>query len=358
MLGIAIGASAQQNSDFEAVVQSAAAAQKANDIPRAIELYTQAEQLRPDWATGWWNIALLQYSVRSWPEARDAFTHYLSLSPAGGATVAQATSLRGLCEFATGDFTHSLTDIEQGLTLGIAADPENALLLRLREGELLTRLGRFEQALGVYSSMAMSEPSPELTVAVGMAGLRTAQLPADAAPGDKDLFAAAGDAALLYMRGDEARAQQAFSALFQRYPSTASAHYFYGYLMLQNDPEATIAEYKRELGVAPENVTAAAMLAWVLLSQQRAAEALPYAQKAVSEEPELPVAQLVLGRSLAEIGNLTAGIAHLERAEQLQPGYLETHIALAGAYASAGRVDDARRERLQSLRMAEAHVGK
>jgi hypothetical protein len=48
MLGIAIGASAQQNSDFEAVVQSAAAAQKANDIPRAIELYTQAEQLRPD----------------------------------------------------------------------------------------------------------------------------------------------------------------------------------------------------------------------------------------------------------------------------------------------------------------------
>jgi Flp pilus assembly protein TadD len=125
--------------------------------------------------------------------------------------------------------------------------------------------------------------------------------------------------------------------------------------MLNTDPDATVAEYKRELEIAPANVTAAAMLAWVLLSQAKPAQALPFAQRAVSEAPEIPVAQLVLGRSLAETGDLPGGIEHLEKALQLQPGYLETHVALATAYASSGRQGDARRERLQSLQMAESH---
>jgi tetratricopeptide (TPR) repeat protein len=233
------------------------------------------------------------------------------------------------------------------------------MLIRLREAQLLTRLGRFEESLVVYDSLAKvvlpNQRSPEWNIGVGLAGLRSPQLPADVPVGQQILFATAGDAALRFMTGDQAAAQQVFSDLFQRFPESANAHYFYGSLLSPTDPDAAIVEYKQELVVAPTNVTVAAMLARVLLYQGQPAQALPFAQRAASEDPESPLAQLVLGRSLAETGDLSAGIEHLQKALELQPGYLETHIALAGAYAGAGRPQDARRERLQSLEMAETY---
>ena len=179
---------------------------------------------------------------------------------------------------------------------------------------------------------------------------------ADVPVGQQILFAIAGDAALRFMSGEKAGAKQVFSNLFQRFPESANAHYLYGSLLSPTDPDAAIVQCKQELAVAPTNVTVAAMLARVLLYQAQPAQALPFAQRAASEDPESPLAQLVLGRSLAETGDFSAGIEHLQKALELQPGYLETHIALAGAYASAGRPQDARRERLQSLEMARPIV--
>jgi tetratricopeptide (TPR) repeat protein len=359
-LAIASPALAQQApAGFDAVAASAAAARDHNDIPRAIQLYNQAEQLNPGWASGWWSLGLLQYSTKAWSEARSAFTRYIELSPKGSAAVAQAIALRGLCEFEIGNFDQSLADLQQSLALGATQDAGSAMLIRLREAQLLTRLGRFEEALGVYGSLAKVVPadqrSPEWNIGVGLAGLRSSQLPADVQVGQQILFATAGDAALRFMSGDQAGAQQVFSNLFERFPESANAHYFYGSLLSPTDPDAAIVEYKQELAVAPSNVTVASMLARVLLYQAQPAQALPFAQRAASEDPESPLAQLVLGRSLAETGDLTAGIEHLQKALELQPGYLETHIALAGAYASAGRPQDARRERLQSLEMAETY---
>jgi tetratricopeptide (TPR) repeat protein len=361
LLGVA--APAQQNpAGFDALAASAAAARDNHDAPRAIQLYTQAEQLKPDWPGGWWSLGLLHYATKSWSEARNAFTHYIELSPESTPAVAQAIALRGLCSFETGDFSQSLADLQRSIALGVTDDPGSAILIRLREAQVLTRLGRFEESLLVYGSLAKAglpaQRGPEWNIGVGLAGLRNPQLPGDVPAGQQEMFAEAGDAALLFMSGDGPAAQQAFAGFFQRYPDTANAHYLYGLLMLPTDPDATVEEYKRELEIAPANVTAAAMLAWVLLSQSKPEHALPFAQRAVSEAPALPVAQLVLGRSLAETGDLPGGIEHLETALQLQPGYLETHVALATAYASSGREQDARRERIQSLAMAEAHSAK
>jgi tetratricopeptide (TPR) repeat protein len=362
LLAVVIGsvALAQQDPDsFDAVAANAAAARDNNDIPRAIQLYTRAEQLKPGWASGWWSLGLLQYSTKAWSESGSAFTHYIELSPEGTAAVAQAIALRGLCEFETGDFQPSLADLQQSVALGVTNDPGSAMLIRLREAQVLTRVGRFEEALDVYGSLAKavlpSQRSPDWNIGVGLAGLRSPQLPADVIAGQQILFAMAGDAALRFMSGDLAGARQAFSDLFERFPNAANAHYLFGSLISPTDPDAAVVEYKRELEIGPGNVTAAAMLARVLLYQAKPAQALPFAQRAVSEDPASPVAQLVLGRSLAETGDLPGGIEHLEKALQLQPAYLETHIALATAYSSSGRQQDARRERLQSLAMAEAY---
>jgi tetratricopeptide (TPR) repeat protein len=356
-------AAAQQTAaNFAELAAAASAARERNDIPRAIQLYTEAERLKPDWPDGWWFLALLFYSGRSYSAARDAFSRYLDLKLQGAGASAQAFALRGLCEFEIGEYPQSLADIERGIGLGATDDPGNETILRFREALLLTRLERFEEALKLYGSIATARPNdstiPAFKLGVGLAGLRSPQLPADVPSDQREPFESAGNAALLLMEGEVTEGKQAFATLFQHFPNLRNAHYLCGFLLLPTDPDATIAEYKRELEVAPANVTAAAMLAWVLQQQGDPAQALPYAQKAVAEEPSLAVAQLVLGRSLAETENLSGGIEHLETALRLQPGYLETHVALATAYARFGREEDARRERLQSLRMAQVSSAK
>src|SRR5947207_14950201 len=50
-------ASAQSNSvAFSDLVSKAAAARIENDLPRAIQLYSQAVQMNPNWTDGWWYL--------------------------------------------------------------------------------------------------------------------------------------------------------------------------------------------------------------------------------------------------------------------------------------------------------------
>ena len=92
--------------------------------------------------------------------------------------------------------------------------------------------------------------------------------------------------------------------------------------------------------------------------RKQPSNALPYAQKSVGKAPEKAASQLVLGRSLAEIGNLKEGIEHLEHGLQVEPQNLEIHIALAAAYSRSGRTEDAQRERLSCLKMTEQGINR
>jgi len=91
------------------------------------------------------------------------------------------------------------------------------------------------------------------------------------------------------------------------------------------------------------------MLAWAYGLRGDFAAALPDAQKAAAEAPSLPMAQLVLGRTLVETGDVNSGLPHLEDVLRMEPGNLEAHMTLAKAYSELGRKEDARRERLWCL---------
>jgi tetratricopeptide (TPR) repeat protein len=342
---------AQANpASFDDVVSKATAAREKNDIPRAIELYGQAVRLNPQWPDGWWFLGFVQYGTGDYAAARDALTHYIELNPNAG----PALALRGLCEFETGEYPQSLKDIQRGLSFGAANQPRNEKILRYHEALLLTRTGRFEEALRSYALFAHDEaPAPELLLGTGLAGLRTPLLPQDVAAGRQDLFLAAGSASFRFMAGDVAGAQRAFQDLLQRFPKAPNAHYLYGYFLFASDPDQALAEFKRELEVAPSNAAAHVMLAWYSLMRNNSSEALPYAKLAVSEAPSMASAQLVLGRSLTETADLPSGIEHLEKALQLEPDNLEAHLALAKAYSKSGRKDDAQRERRQSLQLTQ-----
>ena len=335
---------------FDDLVLKASAAREQNNLPQAIDLYTQAEQLNPKWPDGWWFLGSLQYATDAYAPARDALTHYVELNPNAGPAIA----LRGLCEFETGEYVQSLQDIQRGLSLGAANQPRNAEILQYHEALLLTRNGRFGDALKEYGVLSKAgAANPDLFEGIGLAGLRTPLLPKEVESSQHALFVMAGDAAFHFMAGDEKAAQQAFERLFQRFPTAANTHYLYGYLLFPKDPDQAVIEFKRELEIAPSNAAASLMLAWNSLIRNNPSEALVYAQKVAAEKPGFPSAQLVLGRSLVETGNANEGLTHLEKALQLEPQNLETHIALAKAYSELGRKEDARHERLLCLELTK-----
>jgi predicted Zn-dependent protease len=354
MFGLAVllsspARAAQDNpTKFDDVVLRAAAARDQNDVPQAIELYRQAVELKPDWPDGWWFLGSLQYSIDAYAPARDALTHYLELTPDAG----PAAALRGLCEFEIGEYSQSLKDVQRGLSLGAGNQSRNEKILRYHEALLLTRTGNFEGALQKYALFAQDKvPNPELLVAVGLAGLRTPLMPKELKADQQELYAAVGKAALRYLAGDRDGAQQEFQQLFQRYPAQANLHYLYGYLLFPTDPDQGTVEFKKELDVAPANAAAQMMVAWDALIRNAPAEALAYAQKAMAEEPTMPIAQLVLGRALLDTGDAKGGTELLEKELQHDPDNLETHIALAKAYSKTGRKEDARRERMRCLEL-------
>lgn len=351
---VAPSAVGQDAPDFNSLVAKASAARDQNDLPQAISLYTQAVQLKPDWPDGWWYLGSLQYGTNAYSDAIDSLTHYLHYMP----KAAPAFALRGLSEFETAEYPASLQDIQQALSLGAANQSRNEEILRYHEGLAQTRTGRFQDALQTFKYFAEKGiNNPELLQAIGLAGLQVSSLPKDIPAGQEDLFLTAGNAGYRFMAAGEKDADAAFQDLFERFPTTQNAHYFYGYLLFPTDPDRALIEFKHELEVAPTSASANEMLAWAYLTENDAAGGLPYAQKAASLNPALPGVQLVLGRSFAETGNLNDGIDHLEKALQTEPGNLEVHIALATAYSKSGRKDDARRERLWCLQSADNGTG-
>lgn len=342
-------ASGQASADAQNdLMAQASAARMQNDIPRAIQLYSEAVQQNPKWPDGWWFLGSLQYASGAYGPARDALSHFIEMTPNAG----PAFALRGLCEFEAGDFRQSLADIEHGISLGAASQSRNGQILRYHQALLLTRLGNYETALKTYSFFAKNGiTNPELLTAIGLAGLRTPLLPKDVSGEQQELVSTAGDAAYRFLAGDQSSADHAFQDFFQRFPQAPNAHFLYGYLLFATDPDAALAEFEDELKIAPSNPDASVMTAWALLMRNAAGEALPYAQKAAEQKPSLASAQLVLGRSLLETGDLNGGMEHLQKALELEPDNLETHLALAKAYSKSGRKQDARRERILCLQL-------
>jgi tetratricopeptide (TPR) repeat protein len=335
---------------FSDLSSKAMAAREAKDLPGAIELYQQALKLNSKWPDGWWFLGSLQYGTGAYAAARDALSHYLELTP----NAAPALAMRGLCEYEIGEYEPSLKDIQRALALGAANQPRNEKILRYHEALLLTRTGRFEDALRSYAFFAHDEDSnPELQLALGLAGLRTPLFPKDLRADQQEPYISAGKAAFDSMKKDAESARVGFQHLFERVPPVPNAHYLYGYLLYATDPDQAVLEFKKELELNPSNAVAEVMLAWIPLMQNNGAEALPHARKAVAEDPSLPSAQLVLGRALTETGAAQAGIEYLEKTMQLQPDNLEVHLALAKAYSKSGRKEDARRERLLCIEMTK-----
>jgi tetratricopeptide (TPR) repeat protein len=349
-VSLTISARAQQAPQFEDLAAQAAAARDQQNVPAAIDLYSRAVRVKPDWPEGWWYLTLLQYSSNEYAGAIDAANHLLALEP----HAVPAMALRGLSEFEIADYQDSLRDLQMAIEHGGANDSRNEQIIRYHLALALSRAGQFQHALDQYKLLAQEKVSdPEILAGVGLAGMRVTSFPSELRPEDRALYESAGSAGYAFLAGENNEAEALFGQLFAKYPATPNLHLFYGLLLFSHDPGLATVQLRSETTVAPDNVFARALLAFSLVLTGRYQEALPEAQRAYAADPTSVWSQLALGRSLGETGDGERGIELLKKVIEQDPNNMEAHVGLAALFARAGKREDAYRERMVCLKLAQ-----
>lgn len=115
-----------------------------------------------------------------------------------------------------------------------------------------------------------------------------------------------------------------------------------GHDVLAAAPEATRRLLQRGLEQArqrPEDAEASGKLGMVLHSQKRYAEALAWYERAATLAPDRYDWPYLCGRAHLELGDGAAARECLERAVDLEPGFLPARLQLAERLAAAGDDD-------------------
>jgi tetratricopeptide (TPR) repeat protein len=217
-------ASSPAQGNFDDVVRQAESARNADRLQDAIGLYRQGIQLRPSWTEGWWWLGNIFYEQDRFPEAKDALTQYTAHAVNPGS----AWALLGLCDYETHDFDHATEHFQKWVKAGSPGSEYLIDVVDFHWALLMTRQGRFEQALELLSGRAKRKgESPILIKAMGLASMRIPSLPEGYPPELRERVWLAGKSAFYTSRGDSARAQEYSSRLLAKYGQDHSVHDFH-----------------------------------------------------------------------------------------------------------------------------------
>jgi adenylate cyclase len=132
-----------------------------------------------------------------------------------------------------------------------------------------------------------------------------------------------------------------------------SAHRVRGFLALLNkDYEKAIAGGRRAVELAPNSVWAHTILGYFLYSAGRTEEAIPILEKAVSLSP-IPVPRSLshLGIAYRKARRYEEAVAVCRQLIQIKPNYIYPHLTLAATYAEMEKMEEARAEVSEVLRI-------
>ena len=333
---------AQSTAEFDQAVKLGDEARLAERLSEALDLYAKALRIRPEWPEGWWNVATILYEGDRYMEARDAFRNLVALDPKNG----RGWGMLGLCEFQTREYERAVVSLQRGRALGLGNNREIESVVRYHTALLYIRFEQFEIAYDILSEfLQVGNESPKVMEAFGLAMLRMPFLASEIPPDKREEVIIAGRAGF-YMaarRLEESRA--AFAELLARYPNAPNVHYGYGVFLLNQDADAALKEFRRELEISPTHQPSMVQMAFEYMKRDELDTALPFAEKAVQLAPNMFPARNVLGRILLDLGQTDRAIKELEEGARLAPTSPEMHFALARAYTRAGRKADATRER-------------
>lgn len=347
------GATSTKNSKFEELSRAADQAREENRDEDAVRLYGQALRLRPNWKQGLWYSGILLYRKDQYPAVRDLMRRFVAEEAEAG----PGWALLGMCEYQTREYARALDHLQRTRALGLGDQNKMAESVFYYSAVLLTRSEKYDDAIALLFAMVKSGSHTDfLTEPIGLAVLREPLLPSEIPSYRHDLVRLAGQAALAEDAKQPEEAERLFTTMLANYPNEPGVHFLYGVFLLDTRPADGIRELKRELEISPSNLTAKLRLAEHYVKDEQLDQALGLAKEAVQLEPEYAPAYLVLGEALVEKGELEKGISALETARKLRPETVRTHWDLLRAYASAGRAEDAKREKEEIERLHQPEV--
>jgi tetratricopeptide (TPR) repeat protein len=343
---------AQSNPAFDQAAKLGDEARLAGRLDEAVEHYAKALRLRPNWADGWWYVGAIFYEKDRYPEAREAFGNLVTLDPKRGT----AWGMLGLCEFRTREYDRAIVSLQRGRAFGLNDNKELESVVRYHTALLYIRFELFEIAYDILSEfMRVGNESPKVIEAFGLTMLRMPFLPNEIPPDKREQVLLAGRAGFNMAARRLTEGRAAFETLLARYPDAPNTHYAFGVFLMNQDADAALKEFRRELEISPSHYPAMVQMAFEYLKRNEYDTALPLAEKAVELAPKMFAARNVLGRVLLELAQVERAVKELEEGVRLAPESPEMHFALARAYTRAGRKADAARERETFKRLQEQY---
>ncbi|MBV9501481.1 MAG: tetratricopeptide repeat protein [Acidobacteriaceae bacterium] len=330
-------AQASSTDDFDVLASRASAALR-SDPGQAVPLYRQALALKPDWAEGWFDLGGGLYQIDQFSEAEQAFRKAAALAPGNGAV----WGFLGLCESRLGKYREALTDIHKGEVAGlpdnlpfVSAVHNEAALIYLRSHDYS---GSIEELRVLAKAGDNSSPTVR---ALGVTALGMPYMPNEL-PGNKlPLVDLAGRAALAFYAGNGDEGAPLFKQLIAQYPNEPGVHYFVGISLLERDPNASLAEFRKELAISPSHVQARQQIAMIEIKTGDAASAAVITREALQLQPLNALSHAILGRAYEHMGRHEDATSEFETAVKLAPDNPELHFSLGQNYRRVGRIVDA-----------------
>jgi predicted Zn-dependent protease len=340
--------------NFSTLAAKADAARDSDRLDDALALYRKALALRPAWAEGWWSLGTIEYDQNAYNDAAHAFRKVTSLAPKNGT----AYVMLGLSEFELGQDDLSLQHLRKGANMGLDKDLQLRHAVLYDEGVLFQRQGKFEAAQETLDQLCIQgvQDAP-LTEALGMVALRIqSRYLSTQAPPTAEVVIRIGHAACLSAQKKFEEAGQAYKGVITDYPFYPNIHYAYGrYFLDANNTQNAVEEFKQEIRNRPNDIIARLQIAAAKYKIDSAG-GLPYALEAVKLDPKMAFAHYLLGLLLLDTDDFQKAIPQLEVAKRSYPRDARLYLALASAYAGAGRKQDAARARSRFTQLKGAQA--
>jgi len=341
------GVAAQKSSTashltFNQLLEAAEKARDQNRDDEAIQLYRRAASEQPDSEQALWYLGTLLYEKDQYSEARDVLRQFVTIRQDAG----PAWALLGMSEFQLREYPRALDHLRRAMAQGMGDRKEMVQSVFYDVAILLTRSERCDDSMDMLLKMlASGSPDPALVEPAGLAGLRLPLLPAEIPPDRREFVDMAGRAVVAMQTQHYEEAESQFKRLVTAYPNEPGVHFLYGAYLVQLHPNEAMPEFMRELEISPSHVVARIRIADQLITQRDFDGALTLARQAIKLEPKRASAHMVAGEALLGKGSVADGTKELEIARTDDPTVSRVHWDLFRAYASAGRKDDADREK-------------
>jgi tetratricopeptide (TPR) repeat protein len=346
----------QSSPAFESLSHEADKARDTGHFDDAVSLYKKALQANPSWVEGWWSLGSIAYDRDDFAECAPSFLNLASLKPDS----VPAWTMSGLCEYRLRNYPAALESLSHAERLGFEEQHELSRAARLHLALVLVKTGYFEKAIVTLTNLTrFDRKAPDISVVVGIAGLREPWLPSEVPESRKAVVLKLGDAMSAAMEQDVKESLQKFEAVIQEFPNDPNIRFrFAGFLAMQY-PDRGVAEMKATLKLDPNHVLALVGLTSMYLKRDELPEALDCAQQAVHVAPSDFSTHLVYGKVLLAMDAAPKALPELQEATRLSPETPEAHYSLASAYTRLGRKRDAKQEQEEFKRltklMTESH---